>query len=172
VGETASRDFETAVGLFYHRRMRLDPLTGMSLLLVISLMAVSSIARADGDIAPASPVPVRKFIRVPAPDGIQIRRYNKTDGASPTEKDRVVVHYHGTLEDGSVFDSSAGRGHPGVFPMKSVVPCWQKAFPLLHVGEKARLTCPPDTAYGPKGSPPRVPPNATLTFEIELIGIQ
>ena len=55
--------------------------------------------------------------------------------------------------------------------MTKVVPCWQKALTRLHVGEKARLTCPPDTAYGAKGSPPKIPPNETLTFEIELIGI-
>jgi FKBP-type peptidyl-prolyl cis-trans isomerase FkpA len=128
-------------------------------------------APADGDTAAGPAIPVRRFVRVPAPDGIQIRRYNKTQGASPGKKDRVVVHYHGTLEDGTVFDSSRKRGQPAAFPMKKVVPCWQEALPLLHVGEEARLTCPPATAYGPKGSPPNVPPNETLTFEIKLIGI-
>ena len=142
-----------------------------SLALLSLLLVVSSDAPADGDAGPTKATPVRRFVRVPAPDGIQIRRYNKTNGTSPGEKNRVVVHYHGTLEDGTVFDSTRKRGQPAAFPMKKVIPCWQKALPLLHVGEEARLTCPPDTAYGPKGSPPKVPPNETLTFEIELLGV-
>ena len=142
-----------------------------SLVLFSSLLVLSPDAPADGDAAVAPATPVRRFVRVPAPDGIQIRRYNKTKGASPGKKDRVVVHYHGTLEDGTVFDSSVERGQATVFQMKKVVPCWQEALPLLHVGEEARLTCPPETAYGAKGSPPKVPPWETLTFEIELIGI-
>jgi FKBP-type peptidyl-prolyl cis-trans isomerase FkpA len=146
-------------------------LVSTSLAVFCLLLAVAPNAPADGDAAGVRSAPVRRFVRVPAPDGIQIRRYNKTDGASPGKKDRVVVHYHGTLEDGTVFDSSRTRGQPAAFPMKKVVPCWQQALPLLHVGEEARLTCPPATAYGAKGSPPNVPPNETLTFEIELIGI-
>jgi len=142
-----------------------------SLALCSALLVVSHDAPADGDAANIRTTPVRRFVRVPAPNGIQIRRYNKTDGASPGKKDRVVVHYHGTLEDGTVFDSSRKRGQPAAFPMQKVVPCWQEALPLLHVGEEARITCPPETAYGVKGSPPNVPPNETLTFEIELIGI-
>jgi len=146
-------------------------LAATSLGLFVALLVVSPNAYAGDEAALAPASPVRRFVRVPAPDGIQIRRYNKTDGASPGKKDRVVVHYHGTLEDGTVFDSSRERGHPSVFPMKKVVPCWQQALALLHVGEEARLTCPPETAYGAKGSPPRVPPWETLTFEIELVGI-
>lgn len=142
-----------------------------SFALFVSLLAISPIVQADEGPAAGAVTPQRRFIRVPAPDGIQIRRYNKTEGASPTKKDRVVVHYHGTLADGKVFDSSVERGHPAAFPMAKVVPCWQEALTRLHVGEKARLTCPPETAYGMKGSPPNVPPNATLTFEIELISI-
>jgi FKBP-type peptidyl-prolyl cis-trans isomerase FkpA len=144
-------------------------LIAVSLALVAPLLAVPLVVRADDAAAGA---PVRRFVRVPAPDGIQIRRYNKTDGKSPDEKDRVVVHYHGTLKDGTVFDSSLKSGHPAVFSLKKVVPCWKEALKRMHVGEEARLTCPPDTAYGPKGSPPVIPPNATLNFEIELVGIQ
>jgi len=146
-------------------------LVATSLVLFLSLIGVSPGARAGDEAVLAPANRKRAFVRVPAPDGIQIRRYNKTDGASPGKKDRVVVHYHGTLEDGTVFDSSVKRGQPAAFPMKKVVPCWQEALVRLHVGEKARLTCPPDTAYGAKGAPPNVPPNETLTFEIELIGI-
>ena len=145
-------------------------LVAASLVLFFVSLGISPGALA-GDEAAVAKAPVRRFVSVPAPNGIQIRRYNKTDGKSPGKKDRVVVHYHGTLEDGTVFDSSVNRGQPAAFPMKKVVPCWQEALPLLHVGEEARLTCPPDTAYGAKGAPPNVPPNETLTFEVKLLGI-
>lgn len=113
----------------------------------------------------------RRFVRVPAPDGIVIRRLNKTDGAKPEKEDRVVVHYHGTLQDGTVFDSSVDRGRPASFSLDKVIPCWTEAITRLRVGEKAEIRCPPATAYGLKGSPPRIPQNATLTFEVELISI-
>jgi FKBP-type peptidyl-prolyl cis-trans isomerase FkpA len=137
--------------------------------LVLACLGVSLQAFADEGAAEAASNS-RRYVRVPAPDGIEIRRYNKTDGESPTAKGRVVVHYEGRLKDGTVFDASSPR-RPAVFTMKKVVPCWQEALKLLHVGEKARITCPPASAYGPKGQPPSIPPNATLTFEIELVGI-
>jgi FKBP-type peptidyl-prolyl cis-trans isomerase FkpA len=151
--------------------MARTPLVAAPLVLFLSLLGVSPDALAGDEAAVAPASAKRAFVRVPAPDGIQIRRYNKTDGASPGKKDRVVVHYHGTLEDGTVFDSSVKRGQPSAFPIKNVIPCWQESLTRLHVGEEARLTCPPDTAYGAKGSPPNVPPNETLTFEVELLGI-
>ena len=142
-----------------------------ALVLVVSVLGGATIALAGDDTAVSPARPKRAFVRVPAPDGIQIRRYNKTDGESPEKKDRVVVHYEGKLEDGRVFDSSSRTGNPAVFSLKKVVPCWKEALTRLHVGEKARVTCPPDTAYGAKGAPPKVPPFETLTFEIELVGI-
>lgn len=136
------------------------------LLLVAAPLAPRADARAD------ETEPPRRFVRVLAPDGIGIRRYNKTDGESPRKKDRVTVHYQGTLEDGTVFDSSVRRGRPASFRLDRVVPCWTEALTRLHVGEKAQITCPPATAYGAKGSPPHIPPNATLVFEIELISVR
>jgi FKBP-type peptidyl-prolyl cis-trans isomerase FkpA len=121
----------------------------------------------------SEPAPARRFTRVPAPNGIQIRRFNKTDGAMPKPTDRVKVHYHGTLKDGgAVFDSSRERGRPSTFPLNRVVPCWTEAMTRLRVGETAEIMCPAATAYGPKGSPPSIPPNADLIFEVELISIQ
>ncbi|MFQ5416119.1 MAG: FKBP-type peptidyl-prolyl cis-trans isomerase [Myxococcota bacterium] len=135
----------------------------------VVLAALSCSAAEDaGEVAPA---PARKFTRVPAPDGIQIRRYNQTDGAQPRPTDRVRVHYHGTFDDGTVFDSSVERGTPATFPLNRVIPCWTKAVTLLHVGEKAEVICPPDQAYGKQGAPGRIPPNARLTFEIELLEV-
>ena len=122
--------------------------------------------------ASGDPAPARHFTRVPAPDGIQIRRYNKTDGQKPGAKARVVVNYRGTLDDGAVFDSSLERHRPAQFRLDHVIPCWTEALTRLRVGEKAQVICPPAVAYGSKGSPPDIPSNARLTFEVELLGIQ
>lgn len=104
--------------------------------------------------------------------GLQITQLRAGNGPSPKASDVVVVHYHGTLEDGSVFDSSVERGKPASFPLGRVIPCWTEGLQLMHVGEKSRLVCPPQIAYGARGAPPRIPPNATLTFEVELLEIR
>ena len=104
--------------------------------------------------------------------GLQITHIVKGSGASPTASDQVRVHYHGTFPDGSVFDSSVDRGDAVVFPLGGVIPCWTEGLQLMHVGGKAKLVCPPSLAYGPRGVPPRIPPSATLHFEVELFGIQ
>jgi FKBP-type peptidyl-prolyl cis-trans isomerase FkpA len=136
--------------------------------LVAGISAPDAAAEDSGETEQKPPA----FTRVPAPDGIQIRRFNETDGAKPGRSDRVTVHYRGTLENGTVFDSSLARGRPATFPLDRVVPCWTEAVTRLRVGEKAEVVCPPETAYGTRGAPPAVPPNATLTFEIELLGIR
>jgi FKBP-type peptidyl-prolyl cis-trans isomerase FkpA len=92
-------------------------------------------------------------------------------GASPKPTDRVKVHYHGTLADGSVFDSSVQRGEPATFPLNGVIPCWTEGLQLMKVGGKSRLVCPAAIAYGDRGAPPRIKPGATLTFEVELLEI-
>jgi FKBP-type peptidyl-prolyl cis-trans isomerase FkpA len=93
------------------------------------------------------------------------------NGAQPGPTDTVRVHYHGTLRDGSVFDSSVKRGQPAEFPLNRVIPCWTEGVPMLKVGGKARLICPSDIAYGDRGSPPNIPGGAALTFEVELLSI-
>lgn len=92
-------------------------------------------------------------------------------GDSPAATDRVRVHYHGTLRDGTVFDSSVDRGEPATFPLNRVIPCWTEALQKMKPGGKARVVCPPDIAYGERGSPPRISPGATLAFDVELIEI-
>lgn len=92
-------------------------------------------------------------------------------GASPEATDQVKVHYHGTLSDGKVFDSSRQRGEPATFSLNQVIPCFSEGIREMKVGGKSRLVCPPDTAYGDQGKPPVIPPGATLTFEVELLGI-
>jgi FKBP-type peptidyl-prolyl cis-trans isomerase len=104
--------------------------------------------------------------------GLEITTLREGTGASPKPRDRVVVHYHGTFEDGKVFDSSVDRGKPASFPLNRVIRCWTEGLQLMKVGGKARLVCPPKIAYGARGKPPRIPPNATLTFEVELLEIK
>lgn len=103
--------------------------------------------------------------------GIVIQEMTVGSGASPTAADTVSVHYHGTLRDGSIFDSSVDRGEPATFPLNGVIPCWTEGVQTLQVGGKSRLVCPPDLAYGPAGRP-GIPGNAVLVFEVELLGIE
>ena len=83
----------------------------------------------------------------------------------------VKVHYRGTLMDGTEFDSSYTRGQPAEFPLNRVIKCWTEGVQRMKVGGKARLVCPPAIAYGERGAGNAVPPNATLNFEVELLGI-
>jgi FKBP-type peptidyl-prolyl cis-trans isomerase FkpA len=103
------------------------------------------------------------------PSGIVIRTITPGTGASPGPTDVVKVHYEGKLVDGTVFDSSIKRGQPIEFPLNGVVPCWTEAVQKMKKGEKAQIVCPSSLAYGDRGSPPAVPPGATLSFEVELI---
>lgn len=105
------------------------------------------------------------------PSGITIKMQKEGSGANPLAGDTVKVHYRGTLADGKEFDSSYKRGEPTSFPLNRVIPCWTEGIQLLKVGGKATLTCPPNLAYGSRGAGNVIPPNATLTFEVELLGI-
>jgi FKBP-type peptidyl-prolyl cis-trans isomerase FkpA len=93
-------------------------------------------------------------------------------GDQPKTTDKVKVHYHGTLVDGTVFDSSVQRGQPATFPLNGVIKCWTEGLQLMKVGGKAKLTCPSDIAYGDRGSPPKIKPGATLVFDVELLEIE
>jgi len=101
--------------------------------------------------------------------GIVIRMITAGTGASPTAADVVKVHYEGKLIDGSVFDSSIKRNEPAEFPLGAVVPCWTEALQLMKKGGRSQVVCPPALAYGDRGSPPVIPPGATLSFEVELL---
>ncbi len=92
-------------------------------------------------------------------------------GATPKASDTVKVHYHGTLIDGTVFDSSVKRGEPATFPLNQVIKCWTEGVQLIKVGGKSRLVCPSAIAYGDRGQPPVIRPGATLVFEVELLDI-
>jgi FKBP-type peptidyl-prolyl cis-trans isomerase FkpA len=92
-------------------------------------------------------------------------------GESPDALDTVTVHYHGTLRDGTVFDSSVERDMPASFPLSGVIPCWTEGVQKIRVGGKARLLCPAEIAYGDDGRP-GIPGGAALLFEVELIAIE
>jgi len=103
--------------------------------------------------------------------GLQYEILQKGSGASPKESDKVTVHYHGTLIDGTVFDSSVDRGQPATFPVNGVIPGWVEALQLMNTGSKYKLFIPSNLAYGERGAGGAIGPNATLIFEVELISI-
>ena len=95
-------------------------------------------------------------------------------GATPTRGQTVVAHYHGTFPDGRVFDSSRDRGTPFKFKIGigQVIRAWDEGFATMKVGTKATITAPPEYAYGSQGAGNVIPPNATLVFEVELLGLE
>ncbi len=103
--------------------------------------------------------------------GIVITTIKPGTGATPKATDTVKVHYHGTLTDGTVFDSSVKRGEPATFPLDKVIKCWTEGVQQIKVGGKSRLVCPSNLAYGDAGSPPVIKPGSTLVFEVELLEI-
>lgn len=104
--------------------------------------------------------------------GLQYKALVTGNGAKPSRSDRVKVHYKGTLIDGTVFDSSYDRGEPIVFPVTGVIAGWVEGLQLMTVGSKFELAIPSDLAYGPRGSGPVIGADATLVFEVELLGIE
>jgi FKBP-type peptidyl-prolyl cis-trans isomerase len=106
------------------------------------------------------------------PSGVVAKTIKAGNGPSPKSTDMVRVHYHGTLTDGKVFDSSVQRGQPVQFALNQVIPCWSEGVQHMKVGEKSKLVCPSETAYGDAGTPDgTIPAGATLVFEVELLAI-
>jgi FKBP-type peptidyl-prolyl cis-trans isomerase FkpA len=104
--------------------------------------------------------------------GLVYRVVKDGTGPSPAATDVVRVHYRGTFPDGKEFDSSYSRGQPASFPLNRVIKCWTEGVQRMKVGGKSQLTCPAAIAYGAKGAGSTIPPNATLKFEVELLGIE
>ena len=103
--------------------------------------------------------------------GLQYEVINDGTGPKPAIEDNVTTHYHGTLIDGTVFDSSVDRGEPASFPVGGVIKGWTEALQLMAVGSKWKLYVPYDLAYGERGAGPQIGPYSTLIFEVELISI-
>ena len=108
---------------------------------------------------------------VTLPSGLQYEIIKEGKGAKPKATDKVRVHYHGTLINGVVFDSSVERGEPTEFPLNAVIPGWTEILQLMPVGSKWRVVIPSKLAYGSRGAGDVIRPNMTLIFEIELLDI-
>ena len=108
---------------------------------------------------------------VTLPSGLQYQVLQKGEGPKPTASDKVKCHYHGTLINGTVFDSSVQRGEPAVFGVSQVIPGWVAALQLMPVGSKWRLFIPSDLAYGEHGAGEAIEPNSALVFDVELLDI-
>ena len=108
---------------------------------------------------------------VELPDGLQYQVIKEGTGPKPTANDTVKVHYHGTLIDGTVFDSSVERNEPAEFPVGAVIPGWTEALQLMNVGSKYKLFIPPALAYGDRQAGPKIGANSLLIFEVELLSI-
>ena len=109
---------------------------------------------------------------VSLPSGLQYEIITEGSGAKPKATDSVKCHYHGTLLDGTVFDSSVQRGQPAVFGVNQVIKGWVEALQLMSVGSKWKLFIPSSLAYGSQGAGNSIEPNSTLIFEVELLGIE
>ena len=147
-----------------------------SLVMLAGVAACTPPSNPPAAAAPAAAVPnvaaLTGTAKVTTASGIVFESVQNGSGPSPTATDTVTVHYRGTFPDGREFDSSYARGEPAEFPLNRVIKCWTEGVAKMKVGEKARLICPSDIAYGDHGHPPTIPGGATLIFEIELISVQ
>jgi FKBP-type peptidyl-prolyl cis-trans isomerase len=128
-------------------------------------------AAADKGVAFLAENKKKKGVKTTA-SGLQYEVITEGKGATPKKTDKVKVHYHGTLVDGTVFDSSVERKEPASFGVGQVIPGWTEALQLMKVGDKWKLTIPSELAYGARGTPGGpIPPNAVLVFDVELLDI-
>jgi FKBP-type peptidyl-prolyl cis-trans isomerase FklB len=108
---------------------------------------------------------------VTLPSGLQYTVLTAGTGVKPGPRDKVTCHYHGTLIDGTVFDSSVQRGQPATFPLDRVISGWTEGLQLMPTGSKWRFFIPPNLGYGDRQVSPQIGPNSTLVFDVELISV-
>ena len=142
----------------------------MKLALCATLLAVAATASAQAP-ADAASAAAKEPNAVVTDSGLVYRSLKEGKGASPAATDTVKVHYRGTFPGGKEFDSSYSRGQPAEFPLNRVIKCWTEGVQRMKVGGTAKLTCPASIAYGERGAGGVIPPNATLQFEVELLGV-
>lgn len=145
------------------------PMTRLHRLAAVTALALAASA------ASAQTDPLKSAAAEPGavvtPSGLVFRSLEEGKGDSPQATDKVKVHYRGTFPDGREFDSSFKRNEPATFPLNRVIKCWTEGLQRMKVGGRAQLTCPPSIAYGERGAPGAIPPNAVLRFEVELLDI-
>ena len=126
--------------------------------------------------APGAPAPAASSAKnemKTTPSGLKYQVLKQGTGPiSPKPTDTVNVHYHGTLLNGTVFDSSVERGEPISFPLNGVIRGWTEGLQLMKVGDKFKFEIPPELAYGESSPSPKIPPHSILVFEVELLGIK
>lgn len=126
---------------------------------------------AGGSVTPGALAPAAAGTVHTTYSGLKYEVLRPGTGARPSSYNRVKVHYHGYLPDGTVFDSSVQRGQPATFGLNQVIAGWREGIPLMQVGAKYRFTVPPHLAYGQRGMPPKIGPNQTLMFDVELFEV-
>lgn len=151
--------------------MRIVPLASAALAALVLAACGPTGTPAPSASPAAAPAPSAAGAKTTTASGIVFEQLQAGSGASPKATDTVKVHYRGTFPDGREFDSSYKRGEPTSFPLNRVIPCWTEAVQMMKPGGKARITCPPQLAYGERGAGGVIPPNATLVFDIELLSI-
>jgi len=135
--------------------------------LVVQLPAHAQ-GKPDPALAAAAKAPGAKV----TPSGLVIEMVKEGKGTQPSPTSTVKVHYRGMFPNGKEFDSSFSRGEPIEFPLNGVIKCWTEGVGMMKVGGAARLTCPASIAYGARGAGGVIPPNATLVFEVQLLGVR
>ena len=140
--------------------------------LIIAAIATTLMAPAFAAANDAIDKAAKEKGAVKTASGMVYKSIREGKGGSPNAGSVVEVNYRGTLTNGKEFDSSYKRKQSISFPLNGVIPCWTEGVQKMRVGGKARLVCPPELAYGARGAGQDVPPNATLIFEVELLGIK
>jgi FKBP-type peptidyl-prolyl cis-trans isomerase FkpA len=139
--------------------------------LAAALLFASLAARAADPGAEFAEKAAKEKGAVKTDSGLVFKSLKEGTGEKPLTTSTVKVNYKGTFIDGSVFDASDKHGGPATFPLNRVIRCWTEGVSMMKVGGKAQLVCPPRIAYGERGAPGAIPPNATLVFEVELLEI-
>ncbi|HXG93847.1 MAG TPA: FKBP-type peptidyl-prolyl cis-trans isomerase [Blastocatellia bacterium] len=142
-----------------------------AVIIIFVIIAVLGVAAAIYLFASSAP---RTGVEIVTSSGLRYVDEKIGDGPSPNLGQTVTVHYTGTLEDGTKFDSSYDHGQPFDFQLgtQGIIQGWNEGIKTMRVGGKRRLIVPPQLGYGPQGNPPKIPPNATLIFEVELLSVK
>lgn len=146
----------------------------LTFVLALLLAAPIPVVAATGATYKTSAMRTMKAKVVRLPDGLEYTDLKVGKGPMPKTGQTAVVHYVGTFPDGKKFDSSRDRGTPFEFPLGAhkVIPCWDEGVATMRVGGRRKLVCPPSLAYGERGAGGVIPPNATLDFDVELLGVK